>query len=155
MSALVRNRDRANGVHQSLQALLEAWIADGSHDVLIAPNGGLRTDPALQKTLAANGNSNATSLEQTPHGRGAAIDVWPVSFLPFVPKHSGGIGLRWYGWDELPAKVRAEFAAFGVFAEARGFRWGGRFTGTKFPNGDQPHVEITTWRSMPFPPEAA
>ena len=149
----ISHRERAAGVHPLLQALLDAWAQEGTHDIVVAPNGGVRRDAALQRKLAAAGSSNATSLSTTPHGRAAALDVWPASFLPFVPTSAGGTGPRWVAWEALPQQVRDEFRAFGEFAERRaGFRWGGRFRGANFPNGDQPHVELSSWAALPFPP---
>lgn len=138
----VLNRSRADGVHPKLRALLDEWEQFGTHTVMVAPDGGLRTDAAKQAGYAAAGNSNATTLASTPHGRGAALDIYPVDFLPFIAMR----------WENVPASVRAKFRTFGEFAEARGFTWGGRWTGATFPNGDQPHVEITGWRSLPYPP---
>lgn len=140
--ARVYNRERAEGVRSELQDLLLAWEQYGTHDVQIATNGGLRTSQAVQAQLAAEGGSNATSLRQTPHGRGAALDVWPVGFERYV----NGT------WQAVPEELRAQFEAFGAFAEGRGFVWGGRWRSAKFPNGDQPHVEIRGWQSLPYPP---
>lgn len=138
----VQHRERALGVHPALQALLDAWEARGPHSVVVAPYGGLRTDEALQAGFAAAGNSNATTLRSTPHGRGAALDVYPSSFLPLLA----------LPWAAVPDDVRAQFEAFGIFAEERGFTWGGRWRGPKFPNGDQGHVEVKSWTDLPFPP---
>lgn len=149
---LVRYRARAHGVHPHLMALLDSWGVDGTHDVLVAPNGGVRTDEALQASTAAAGLSQAKTLRSTPHGRAAALDVWPVSFLPYVPVSAGGTGNRWVGWEQLPELVRNEFFVFGLFAETRGCKWGGRWRGKAFPNGDQPHVEMADWQRLPFPP---
>ena len=140
-SARVLNRDRARGVLPDLLALLDAWELEGAHTVTIAPDGGLRTDAAKQAGYAASGNSNATTLEQTPHGRGAALDVWPTDFADYV---SGP-------WTDVPEAIKAKFEAFGVFAEQRGLVWGGRWRGAGFANGDQPHVELQNWRAYPYP----
>jgi hypothetical protein len=144
-------RSRADGVHPDLRALLDAWDSQGAHVVVVAPDGGLRTDPALQAGFAAGGMSGASTLATTPHGRGVGLDVWPVSFLPHVPVGSGGTASRWSSWAELPESVKAEFLAFGEFSEARGFKWGGRWRSAKFPNGDQPHVELPNWTRFPYP----
>lgn len=144
-SGRVQHRERAEGCRAPLLGLLEDWEVEGTHNVLVAPDGGLRTDAAKQAGYAAGGTSNAATLEATPHGRGAGLDVYPVSFLPFI---SGT-------WADVPPAVQLEFAEFGRFAEARGLVWGGRWRGSKFPNGDQPHVEIANWRSLPFPPVSA
>lgn len=142
-SGRVQQRQRAAGCLQPIQDALDAWEREGTHDVLIAPDGGLRVDEEKQARYAAQGNSNAATLEDTPHGRGAAADVYPVSFLPHLQKR----------WEDVPASVQLEFATFGRFCEARGLVWGGRWRGKTFANGDQPHIEIPNWRSLPFPPE--
>lgn len=151
MTAQVLRRERARGVHPQLQALLDTWVLEGTHDVVIAVNGGVRSDPVLQASLAAEGFSAAGTLKVTPHGRAAAVDVWPASFLPHVPVANGGTARRWSSWAELPQPVRDEFKAFGVFAESKGFKWGGRWLGRAYPNGDQPHVELANWQRLPFP----
>ena len=148
----VHHRERAVGVRAAGQAVLDDWERAGPHEILVAPNGGLRTSEALQAGLAAGGNSGANTLRSTPHGRGAAIDAWPVSFLPFVPVAHGGTGKRWLAWKDLPQLVRDEFLTWGLFLEARGWRWGGRFRGHLFPDGDQPHGEEQHWTRLPFPP---
>lgn len=144
----VRNRDAAAGVHPDLQGLLDAWDREGSFDVLVAPNGGLRVDPAIQTLLATAGASRATTLSTTPHGRGAALDIWPVGFDAYGPLLS-----------EQP-EAQSQMREFGEFAKARGFVWGGDWTNFKQtqaqkdgldPGGDWPHVEIAAWTSLPFP----
>lgn len=148
----VRARERAAGVLPELLALLDAWEAEGTHDVIVAPDGGLRTDAALQATYASTGGSEASRLEDTPHGRGAALDVWPVAFLDYVPKALGGNAARWATWAEVPDSVKVQFRAFGDFAKKRGLVWGGDWRSSTFPNGDQPHVQLRDWRSYPYPP---
>jgi hypothetical protein len=147
----ILHRGRAKGVHPRLMDLLEAWETHGSHIIVVAPNGGLRTDAALQAKFAATGQSGASTLDRTPHGRGAALDIWPLQFLEHVPASSGGVATKWTTWQALPAFVKLQFQAFGEFAEKRGFKWGGRWNGPRFPNGDQPHVEIPDWQHLPFP----
>jgi hypothetical protein len=135
----VRERQRADGVHPALQALLDAWEREGTHTVVVGggddwPSGGVRTDALGQASAAAAGLSNAITLAQTPHGRGAALDIWPDGF---DPRRS---------FDAQPG-MRELMAVFGQWAEAKGFAWGGRWT-----KPDMPHVEIRDWRSLPFPP---
>lgn len=143
-SPRVRNRERAKGVRGELQTLLDDWEREGTHDVMIPswPWGGLRTSEADQAKLAGDGFSAANTLEKTPHGRGGGLDVWPVEF----EKHVNGT------WAAVPEHVKQQFRDFGAFAEARGFVWGGRWSSATYPNGDQPHVELRNWRSLPFPP---
>jgi len=138
----VRNRHRAAGVRRELLELLDAWEALGTHDVEVAPAGGLRTDALAQLKRAADGASNAPTLRSTPHGRGGALDVWPLGFAAHV--HGT--------WAQVPQLLKDRFATFGAFAEARGFTWGGRWRSERFPNGDQPHVELAAWAALPYPP---
>lgn len=140
----VFGRERLAGVHPSLLQLLDEWEQLGTHDVEIPsyPPAGLRTDADTQARLADGGFSGATTLASTPHGRGAAIDVWPVGFA----QHVNGT------WAAVPAAIKGQFQVFGEFAEARGFTWGGRWRTATLPNGDQPHVELKNWRTLPFPP---
>ncbi len=131
MSATVFHVERAAGVHPSLIGLLSDWERDGTHDVLVAggapwPNGGFES-----------GLSKARSLLDTPHGRGAALDIWPAGFIP-----SRSMG-------DQP-QMLALFTAFGDFAVAHGFHWGGHWITFK----DLPHVELPNWRSLPYPPQA-
>ncbi len=148
MSAYVAHIERALGVHPSLLALLEDWNRLGSHDVVIAggegwPNGGLRTDVLEQHKAFVAGLTKARTLADTPHGRGAALDVWPYGFNP----HRG-----FDGQLDMPALFRV----FGQFAEDRGFVWGGRWdfhTPGSTLSGDYPHVEVADWRHLPYPPQ--
>lgn len=148
----VAARERAAGVLPELHQLLDEWEASGPHEVIVAPLGGLRASSDDQAELAALGMSAATDLRSTPHGRGAALDVWPTSFLAYVPQSWGGTRANWASWEQVANPVKREFAVFGAFAEARGLKWGGRWRSAKYPNGDQPHVEIPGWTSLPFPP---
>jgi hypothetical protein len=141
------NRERASGVHPDLQALLDAWLQEGTFDISIGggggfPNGGLRTQGDVD-TAAAAGLSNATELSQTAHGRGGAIDVWPAGFNPFR------------SFDEQPG-MQDLMRSFGQWAQSKGFVWGGTFGGfyssSARVTGDWPHVEMRNWRSLPFPP---
>lgn len=133
----VLGRERLAGVDGRLLELLALWEAHGTHDVEIAPHGGRRTS-ADQERLYRDGASEAAQLEQSAHGYGLAIDVWPVGFAPFAWSST---------WERTPEPLKAQFAEFGAFAEAAGFVWGGRWRTPRLPNGDQPHVEIPNWRA--------
>lgn len=149
----VHNKERANGVHPELRVdFIATMEAELPFDVVVALNGGLRLDEKAQAATAKSGLSNAKTLRATPHGRGGALDIYPVSFLPFITAQYGGTGKVNVPWAKLPQKVRDEFAAIGALAEKHSYEWGGRFKGAKFPNGDQPHVQIKGWQLMPFPP---
>lgn len=144
--ARVLNREAARGVHPALQRFLDVWEERGPFDIVIGQlagflGGGLRTSDAGQAAVCAAGLSDACTLVDTPHGRGAALDLWPAEgFNPYV------------AWRNQPAEIHAAFQAIGEFAEAYGLTWGGRWRTEKMPDGDQPHVEIRGWRSLPYPP---
>lgn len=145
MGAKVLNRSAADGVRPELQALLTAWECEGDFDIRIGgggayPPGGLRTDPADQVQAAAAGETNAGTLEDTPHGRGAALDVWPEGFNPAI------------SFDEQPS-AWARVQRFGLWAESKGMVWGFRWAnrGVFGPYGDAVHVELPNWRALPFP----
>lgn len=150
LDGLVHRRDLARGVHPSLQALLDAWELEGWFPVTIAHGtygpityvGGLRSSASQQASTAGAGLSRASTLASTPHGRGAALDVWPVGFDPTKP------------FSAQP-NMQQLMQAFGEFAERRGLVWGGRWVNFKPAGaevaGDWPHVEVKNWRSLPFP----
>jgi hypothetical protein len=152
ISGRVRNRERAAGVLPELVGLMDAWEERGTFDVVVAPGGGLRTSEDEQAGYAANGTSTATTLKDTPHGRGAALDLWPVAFLDFVPRYLGGTAARWATWAEVSEPVKLQFSELGRFGEALGLTWGGRWRSSAFPNGDQPHFQLPNWSRYPFPP---
>lgn len=133
----VLHMERADGVDPRLIGLLKLWEREGSFVVQVAPDGGLRIGPEAQtKQLQffTSGTSNAATLEQTPHGRGGAIDVWPLTY-------NGG--------PEVTALADSQFRAFGEWAESKGFVWGGRWTKPY----DRPHIEVMNWRALPMPTE--
>jgi hypothetical protein len=142
--------EHAAGVHPAMRGLLSEWDRVGSHVVVVAPGGtdwpypgGVRTDEAGQAAAAGAGLSGASKLRDTPHGRAAALDVWPDGFVPSR------------GFDTQPG-MELLFRIFGEWAERQtvrigsdsyNFTWGGRFS-----KPDLPHVEIFGWRTLPFPP---
>jgi hypothetical protein len=136
----VLNRERAAGVRPELLTLLDAWEREGTHAVMVAPDGGARIGPeaaAKQAAFFKSGASKAATLADTPHGRGAALDVYPVGFNPGK------------SMDSQP-DMRARFRVFGEWAERKGFVWGGRWASFG-PDGDAPHIELQNWRRFPMP----
>jgi hypothetical protein len=131
----VQNRERAKGAVAALQAFLDWWDANGPFAILVAPDGGVRTDAAKQAMYYEQGNSKARTLEETPHGRGAALDLWPVGFNPRLKL-------------EAQPEVKAKFETMGRIAKEQfGLTWGGDW------GWDFPHVEVKNWRrSLPYPP---
>ena len=133
MGNLVQNRERADGVHPDLLAFLDWWSSNGPFAILVAPEGGVRRDAAKQQRYFEKGLSKARTLAQTPHGRGGAIDCWPVGFNPSL------------ALDKQP-DIDAKFKEFGRIAVARGFTWGGSWTWK-----DLPHMELKAWGKLPYP----
>lgn len=131
--------------------LLQQWQRLGPFEIVVGMHGGLRVDPSVQTLLSGGGMSAANSLRITPHGRAGALDLWPVLFLAHVPVSWGGTAKNWTSWEGLPQLVRDQFAAIGAFSEALGFKWGGRWVGKSYKNGDQPHHELPDWQRLPFP----
>lgn len=147
----IHHIERARGVHPRMLVLLQEWRKRGTFELVVGFHGGLRVDPTVQAMLSGAGMSAANNLRITPHGRGGALDLWPISFLAHVPRSWGGEARRWTTWPELPQLVRDQFAVIGVFSEGLGFKWGGRWVGHSYPNGDQPHHELADWQRLPFP----
>ena len=133
----VLSAERAAGLHPVLFAALSEWEISGPFPVRVGWRGGLRT-AAEQAALYAVGRSlpgsivtNAETPEASAHGRGAAVDLYPVDARG----------------ESLPEEA-PQWLALGQWFEARGFVWGGRWTTLH----DAPHVEIKDWRALPYPP---
>lgn len=143
--------EHAKGTHPALRGLLRGWDSVGTHEVDVAPadtdwtpTGGLRTSDAEEAAAAAAGLSHATTLSQSPHGRGCALDVWPRGFNPRR------------GFDSQPG-MEQMMRLFGEWAQNQAvtvdgvtytFTWGGSWKTLV----DLPHVELKGWQHMPFPP---
>lgn len=148
----VHHLDRARGVHPRMLVLLQEWVKRGPFEIVVGLNGGLRTDPTVQAMLSGNGMSAANNLRITPHGRGGALDLWPVSFLAHVPKSWGGEARRWTTWPELPPVVRDQFALIVTFSKGFGvYNQGADWVGRAYEHGDNPHHELKDWQRLPFP----
>lgn len=139
----VYHRERAAGVVPELQAFLTWWEANGPFPISVDPQGGVRSDEAAQQALHAKGASNAASLKDTPHGRGGALDLYPV--LRGNPDTGAVLELA------SDAKSPELFAQLGAIAQQHGLAWGGLWSSLK----DLPHVEVRNWKSLPFPPGVA
>jgi len=149
-----KGREHLGNVDSAFFRLADRWDDVGTHEVYVPspaetaaiglpPAGAREGAVAAAAQLAAynSGASGARTLDETPHGAGIgmpamAIDVWPVGFNPRV------------AWEKQPEDIKTKFRIFGELAEREGFVWGGRWTGARFPNGDQPHVEIRNWRGL-------
>ena len=141
--ARVLNIERAKGVNESLLSFLQFWQDNGEFDILVAPDGGLRYGAeaaAKQLSYYNAGNSRAKTLAETPHGRGGALDLWPVGFNPAITLNRNSPDSLNYKWA---------FNKIGSAAMNQGLDWGGRWT-TLY---DLPHIEMTNWRSLAYPPK--
>lgn len=147
----VHQLERARGVHPRMLVLPSQWQKTGPFEIYVAMHGGLRVDEAVQADLSGAGMSAAATLRKTPHGRAGALDLCPLGFLAFVPESFGGTAKRWTPWEKLPQLIRDQFLVLGQFSERLGFKWGGRWVGKAYPNGDQPHHELPDWGRLPFP----
>lgn len=149
----VFHREHAAGVHPRILAFLDWWEANGPWPVTVPPDGGLRTD-ATQRVLYAKGRTapgphageknepalgrtvtNAQTVHDTPHGRGAAVDLLPVKLDPTGTKVLAIID-----------NDKGLFKTFGLIVETYGFVWGGRFHRV-----DEDHAELPAWRQLPLP----
>ncbi len=133
--ARIYHREWADGLHARLEAFLCWWEVHGPFPVGVGSNGGLRTDEALQARLFAEGHSRARTLFETPHGRGCAVDLYPVDAGPGRPVR--------YCLDEHDAR----WGIYGNVVELHGLTWGGRWQHLV----DRPHAEIPGWRTQPVP----
>lgn len=132
----VQNLERANGVREELQAFLRWWQANGPFPLLVAPDGGVRTNAAKQAQFFAQGYSKAKTLAQTPHGHSSALDLWPVGFDPAVKL-------------EKQPVIKKRFEEMGRIAKSFGFTWGGDW------GWDYPHIEVRGWKTYPMPGSSA
>jgi hypothetical protein len=126
--ALVFHEERAASCHPKLLAFLAWWKHHGPFDVTVCKDGGLRTDEAVQARFAKAKTSKAKTLEQTPHGRGCALDMARLAH---------GI----VDWND-----ERSFLIIGKCAESFGLEWGGHW-------GDCDHLQLPDWRQQPFPPK--
>lgn len=147
----VHERARAKGVHPTLIAFLDWWEENGEFDILVAPDGGVRTDPAVQLAAFNAGNSKARTLDQTPHGRAAALDLWPVGFQA---------NRDWAGQKDQT--MMDKFRTIGTaWKENFGGVWGGDWLANPGDaiGWDAAHCEIKGWAgttafiaALPYPP---
>lgn len=146
MTATIEHLNRADGVLDPLQQLLQLFIAHGEGAWIIPEWGGHRYGPideAKQKELFRTKQSKAKSLKQTPHGRRCAVDLWPKGFNPSR------------GFDHPSnAGMLDRFRVWGAFVDKHGprlgIRWGGHFAGFGI-YGDMPHAELRDWLKRAFP----
>ena len=143
MSRLLYHPERLAGVCPAVCAFALWWAEHGPFPATIDPTGGVRTE-AQQAELYAAGRSKAKTLAETPHGRGGALDLYPARV---TAGRVAGIYLPTDGAASLE-----RFARYGELAEAHNLIWGGRWLKAFPPHGDCPHVELPSWRDLPFPP---
>lgn len=126
----VHKKERALGVDPRLTAFLDWWETHGPFELMVLHDGGIRADERRQQALFEQGRSRANTLSKTPHGRAGAVDVapWVDSQVP------------WNKWDL--------FLCMGIIAEMHGLKWGGRWENLR----DGPHLEVSDWQALPYPP---
>lgn len=146
MTATVDHLERADLVLDPVRQLVHLLIAEGEGAWIIPEHGGYRYGPideAKQEELFRTKQSKAQNLRQTPHGRRAAIDLWPMGFNPnrgFDHPSNAGMLDRFRYWGRFVDK----------HGPALGIRWGGHFTGFG-QYGDMPHAELADWLKRAFP----
>lgn len=138
VGAQVLHYERAYGCHPDLIAFLNWWQAHGPFDILVAADGGNRTDAIKQASYCATGTSNACTLESTPHGRGCGLDVYPVGFNTQLDL------------SQQP-EILEKFKVISEAGEAFGLTSGIHFHIGPSKSPDYPHLEVTDWRQLPFP----
>ena len=135
---LLLHRERAEGVDKRLLDFLDWWAQRGPFPLVVDPKGGVRYDERLQLELFRKGASKAQHLEDTPHGRGGAIDCHPC----ILGAAGQVIALR--------DKDLEAYATYGELGKARGLLWGGDWKRLV----DCPHLEVPAWRNLPMPTSA-
>jgi peptidoglycan L-alanyl-D-glutamate endopeptidase CwlK len=134
---MILHPERLRGLHPGLLRFAKEaeHVFEAEYDLAIV--SGLRTETE-QEALFAKGRTTpgpivtkAQHALQTAHGRGCALDFCPVS------RATGWL------WEDEEA-----FRLVGVYGEALGLTWGGRW-----PMRDLGHLEVPNWRSLPFTPE--
>lgn len=144
---LLFHMERLIGCRPEILSFARWWAASGPFPVTIPRDGGFRVDEERQRRLYERKASRALRLQDTPHGRGAALDIAPVRLLA-----ADGLPVRiWTAAEHTPGE-RAEairlYSAFGQAVSEHGLVWGGTWRGIV----DLGHAELQGWRSLPFPP---
>lgn len=132
--------ERLAKVHPQLRELILQWEREGTFHVYVA--SGLRTAEEQFELFKQNLTKASTPID-SPHGRGAAVDIHPLGFDDAKC------------FSSQPWALEA-MNSFGAWAESKGAVWGGRFGGFYGPckevEGDRPHIELKGWKSLPYPP---
>lgn len=131
---LLFHPERLVGLDARLQRFAIWWSESGPWAATIPPDGALRTDGAHQAELFAAGRSRAATLDQTPHGRGAGLDLAPA-----ILDDSGTVVIG-------TSDDWALLTQMGQAAEAWGLVWGGRWASLR----DGFHLEVPDWRARPL-----
>lgn len=138
---MISHRERAEGVHTQLQTYLDAVAKLCPWEVVLLE--GVRTE-ARQAALYAQGRTapgnkvtNAEHASDTPHGRGAALDL-----VPRIDGHT-----PWQTGQPNHELFMARLGVLGGIAVSMGLTWGGNWHSLQ----DYDHVEIAGWRDLPMP----
>jgi hypothetical protein len=150
----IYHRERADGLDGRIGAFLDWWEQNGPFPIMVGVDGGLRT-PEKQEELFARGVTKAKTIETTPHGHAAAVDLWPVNELGRPQFKVGVFNLKTRMWEDrsdigkpLDPEHLQRYQQIGQLAKAQGFEWGGDWFSFK----DLPHIEINGWASLPLVP---
>jgi peptidoglycan L-alanyl-D-glutamate endopeptidase CwlK len=145
---MILHPERLQGVADELVEFVQEAAHIFAHEFDLAVVFGLRT-PEQQEALYAKGRTipsgidvgphlplgrvvtNAEHAEDTPHGRGGAVDLCPVVH---------GI----WQWE-----AAEKFRELGELAEAHGLVWGGRWASLR----DMGHIQLPHWHDLPYPPQ--
>lgn len=130
----ILSAERMEGVVPELVARFTAAISTLPFDVKIQSDGGLRVDAAKQLEYFTLGYSKASTLEETSHGRGGAIDAAPVvNGAPLSKSPSEDASTKPY-WEQ-----------YGAALKKQGLDWGGDWGWDYF------HAQLPNWRSLVMP----
>jgi peptidoglycan L-alanyl-D-glutamate endopeptidase CwlK len=134
------NTANLEGVHPKLRDFARAAANALPFDVWVAE--GVRSDARQRELYKLGRNSSgqivklsdvvtyAPDASQSAHGSGLAVDLWPLRDGRMAPSGAPE-------WEKL-----------GALARASGLAWGGAWKAQFPPYGDQPHIEMPSWRDL-------
>lgn len=131
--------EKAALLNPRLREVLDEYATNGPWPILLTSTVREGAAAALEQAgYFAAGYSKAKTLQETPHGRRAAFD------FNVVREVNGDAVVRTWRPEENPDLYRQVAQFFTV----RGCSWGGNWKSFV----DMPHIELTDWRNLPFPP---
>jgi peptidoglycan L-alanyl-D-glutamate endopeptidase CwlK len=115
---------------------VQKYVGD-NHSIRLIWVQGLRTEEEQAKLYAQGRTApgpivtQAESAATSPHGRGAALDFAVLDQLRRPTWDYGAVGM---------------YNVVGNIAKTQGLVWGGDFR-----HPDRPHIELASWKELPFP----